>query len=119
MKVWFLTLWNNSESFSEKEITDFINQNDNISAKLLLKPLKSKKVKHKIKTKLIPLATKLKADKDYEIELQQAIKKIKQPKEWLNKYFDIVKELFEEFDINSKRNIAQFATLYEIIVCFV
>ncbi len=99
LRNWFQSVWINSEDFSEKEITEFINKNENINPKPKIKSFKSTKKNIKRKSALVPIETYFKIDNDYEQELIKAIRKTKQTKEWLNRYFDLVKEIFEEFNI--------------------
>lgn len=99
LRNWFQTVWINSEDFSKKEITEFINKNENINPKPKIKNFKLTQKNKKRKSGLVPIETDFKTDKDYEQELIKAIRKTKQTKEWINRYFDLVKEIFEKFNI--------------------
>ena len=99
LRNWFQSLWINSEDFSEKELSDFVMKNENVNPKPKIKTFKTTRKNQKRKSALIPIETYFKTDKDYEQELIKAIRKTEQTKKWLNRYFDLVKEIFEEFNI--------------------
>lgn len=99
LRNWFQFLWINSEDFSEKEIRDFVITNENVNPKPKIKDFKSTLKSKRRKSALVPIEVYFKTDNDYEQELIKAIRKTKQTKEWINRYFDLVKEIFEEFNI--------------------
>lgn len=102
LKNWFKSLWTSGTDFTQKQLFDFVKQNENVNPQPKISRLKTPFTKQKRKSNLVPLDTFLKTDKDYETELIKAIKKTKKDKTWLNKYFDLIKEILTELDIEEK-----------------
>lgn len=100
LKNWFQSLWAGAFDFTQKQLLDFVKQNENIYPQPNINRLKSPFSKQKRKSNLVPLDTFLKTEKDYEAELIKAIKKTKKDKTWLNKYFDLVREILTDLDID-------------------
>jgi len=99
LRNWFQMLWINSENLSTKEITDFIIKNESVNLKPKIQNFKSIQKNKGIKSALVPINKYFKTDNDYEQKLIKAIRKTKQTKEWINRYFDLIKAIFEEFNI--------------------
>ena len=102
LKNWFKSLWTSGTDFTQKQLFDFVKPNENVNPHLKISRLKTPFTKQKRKSNLVQLDTILKTDKDYETELIKAIKKTKKDKTWLNKYFDLIKEILTELDIEEK-----------------
>ena len=101
LKNWFQSLWADANHFTKEQLFDFVKRNENIKPQSKISGLKISFAKQKRKSSLVPLETFLKTDKDYELELIKAIKKTKKDKIWLNKYFDLLKDIFTEFNIEA------------------
>lgn len=101
LKNWFQSLWSIAIDFNQKQLYDFIIQNENAKPQPKIKKLKSPFPNQKRKSTLVPLDSFLKTDKDYETELIKAIKKTKKDKIWLNKYFDLVKEILTDLEVEA------------------
>lgn len=102
LKNWFQSLWTSATDFTQKQLFDFVKQNESKNLQPKISRLKSPFSKQKRKSSLVPLDTYLKTDNDYETELIKAIKKTKKDKIWLNKYFDLVREILTDLDIDEQ-----------------
>jgi len=100
LKNWFQSLWRVASSFTKNQLIDFVKRNENINLQPKISKLNAFLPKQKRKWNLAPLDTFFKTEKDYELELIKAIKKSKKDKIWLNKYFDLVKDILSEFNID-------------------
>lgn len=101
LKNWFQSLWSIAIDFTQKQLYDFIIQNENAKPQPKIKKLKSPFPNQKRKSTLVPLDSFPKTDKDYEIELIKAIKETKKDRIWLNKYFDLVKEILTDLEVEA------------------
>ena len=93
-------MWTIATDFTQKQLFDFVKQNENVNPQPKINGLKTPFTRQKRKSNLVPLDTFLKTEKDYELELIKAIKKTKKDKVWFNKYFDLVKDILTEFNID-------------------
>lgn len=100
LKKWFQSLWIGAIDFTQTQLLDFVKQNENISPQPKISKLKYSFAKQKRKSNLVPLDTLLKTEIDYETELIKAIKKTKKDKIWLNKYFNLIKEILTDLKID-------------------
>lgn len=100
LKEWFNSLLEISTNYTKKQLFDFVNKNENIIVQPKIAGLKIPFEHNKRKTILVPLDTFLKTDEDFEADLIQGIKQTKKDKVWLNRYFDLLKDLFTEYEID-------------------
>lgn len=100
LKEWFNSLWAISTDYTEKQLFEFVKRNEDVLTQPKIAGLKPQFGYQKNKTLLVPIDTFLKTDKDYEQELIKAIKQTKKDNVWLNRYFDLIKELLTEFSID-------------------
>lgn len=102
IKSWFESLWEVAINFTEEQLSDFVKKNENTNHKPRIKKLKSPSKKVMKRASLVDIGTFFKTDKDYQSELVKAIKKIKKDKEWLNRFFDLIKELLTDLNIEEE-----------------
>jgi len=62
LKNWFQSLWTTATDFTEKQLFDFVKQNDNINPQPKIIGLKTPFTKQKRKSNLVPLDTFFKVD---------------------------------------------------------
>lgn len=99
LKNWFQSLWTVATDFTQKQLLDFVKQNENVNPLPKISGQKNPFIKQNRKSTLVPLDTFFKTERDYELELINAIKKSKKDTNWLNTYFDLVKKLLTDLEI--------------------
>ncbi|MFJ1490656.1 phospholipase D-like domain-containing protein [Capnocytophaga canis] len=102
IKSWFESLWEKAINFTEQQLYDFVKKNENTNPKPRIKKLKSPSKKIMKRASLVDIGTFFKTDKDYQSELIKAIKKIGKDKIWLNRFFDLIKELLTDLEIEEQ-----------------
>lgn len=102
IKSWFESLWELATNFTEEQLSDFVKKNENTNSKPRIKKLKSPSKKVMKRASLVDIGTFFKTDKDYQSELINAIKKIGKDKIWLNRFFDLIKELLTNLEIEEQ-----------------
>lgn len=95
LKEWFGSLWNFGIKPEQQQIEKFIKENTFIQQKKV-SIIKSHKTP---KATLANLNQDIIFTKDHESHLKKAILKLNQDKSWINNYFDLINDLFKEFEI--------------------
>lgn len=92
LQSWFNSLWFNSNDYSIEEVNNFVFQNKNLVRSVVSKTEFQPNQKNLRKTSYYSINSK-------ELELIEAIKYMKKSELWINKYLDIIKDLFIDFNI--------------------
>jgi len=96
LQSWFYSLWSNAIDYSIKEVNNFINQNKNLNT-LVISKIEFKSNQKNLRNTNYYLINRIENIK--ELELIETIRYMNKNRDWINKYLDIIKELFLELNI--------------------
>jgi len=105
LKDWFNSLWKEATNFTKKQLAEFVMNNENIIIQPRITRLESSYSLSKRKSILVPLENFQNPHKDLEQELIKAIKKTNMGNKWLNKCFNLIREMLIEFGIEKNSQI--------------